>query len=63
MKNTTQSLKKLQLSKIKIAKLAEQEKILGGNRRTRRTNSKTGDTRMNEPIQSAFQMQDVLMIL
>ena len=51
MRNKTQSLNKLLLLKIKIAKVNELELITGGTRRSRKGNSKTGDTR------AQFQMQ------
>lgn len=43
MRNQTTSLNKLLLSKVKIATVSEQEMILGGDRKKRGTNSKTGD--------------------
>lgn len=51
MRNKTKSLNKLQLSKVSIANVNEREMIRGGGRRTKRTNSKTGDTRMYVQIQ------------
>ncbi|AXG72261.1 hypothetical protein KORDIASMS9_04530 [Kordia sp. SMS9] len=45
MRNQTKSLNKLLLSKVKIATVNEQQMIVGGDRKKRGTNSKTGDTR------------------
>ncbi|WP_420574477.1 hypothetical protein [Kordia sp.] len=57
MRNQTKSLNKLLLSKVKIAKVSEQEMILGGDRSKRGTNSKTGDSRQNlQFIQAAIVM-------
>lgn len=51
MRNQTQSLNKLLLSKVKIATVNEQQMIIGGDRRRKRqTNSKTGDTRQQQSI-------------
>ncbi len=63
MRNKTKSLNKLQLSKVKIAKVTELEKILGGGRTTKRTNSKTGDTRVYVQVQFQLQVRDEMAIL
>lgn len=58
MRNQTKSLNKLLLSKVKIATVNEQQMILGGDRKKRGTNSKTGDTKQqqSQPIISQGQL-------
>jgi len=51
MINKNKSLNKLLLSKIRIAKVNELELVSGGGRRSRKGNSKTGDTRLGLQLQ------------
>ncbi|EDP94208.1 hypothetical protein U8527_07500 [Kordia algicida OT-1] len=64
MRNQTKTLNKLLLSKVKIATLSEQEMISGGGR-SRKGNSKTGDTRqqVQAPFQGQVQVQAVMIIM
>ncbi|MEM6721056.1 MAG: hypothetical protein AAF611_17135 [Bacteroidota bacterium] len=64
MKKQTTSLNKLLLSKVKIATVNEQNMILGGDRRKRGTNSKTGDTRqgMGTQLQPILPPQGVEIV-
>jgi hypothetical protein len=57
MRNQTKTLNKLLLSKVKIATVNEQRMILGGDRKKRGTNSKTGDTRQQIGGQGQVQVQ------
>ena len=64
MRNQTKTLNKLLLSKVKIATLNDQKMILGGGR-SRKGNSKTGDTRQQgqAPFQGQIQVQAVMVII
>jgi len=59
MRNQTQSLNKLLLSKVKVASINEQRMILGGARRKRGTNSKTGDTKQQQQTVVILQTRPV----
>jgi hypothetical protein len=63
MRNQTKTLNRLLLSKVKIATVNEQRMILGGDRRKRGTNSKTGDTRQQIQGQGQVQVQAVMVIM
>lgn len=64
MRNQTKTLNKLLLSKVKIATLNERKMILGGSR-SRKGNSKTGDTRQQgqAPFHAQIQLQTVMVII
>ncbi|MFK7749589.1 MAG: hypothetical protein AB8B65_14430 [Kordia sp.] len=64
MRNQTKSLNKLLLSKVKIAKVSEQQMILGGHNRSKRGQSKTGNSTQNAvgQIQVVRQQDEIVFM-
>ncbi|MGH1385844.1 hypothetical protein [Kordia sp.] len=64
MRNQTKSLNKLLLSKVRVAKVSEQQMILGAHNRSKRgTNSKTGNSNQNGIGQIQVQFQDAFVYM
>jgi len=64
MRKEAKTLNKLRLSKMKIASINEQQMLVGGgDRRKRSANSKTGDTGTGQQIQVQIQVQAAIAML